>query len=219
LREARILLRDSDERRVLETLGDQLVDELNVKTWAVFDEATAGLRYRVVGDPTILGPKHGDLLPKILTSLEKLDSKKMDALRRAEPVKVRAGRGWVSMLPSEVKIEAVAPEGWVLAELGGYAVLLSTELDEALLREGLAREVVRRIQDLRKKAGLRIEEKITTYYEADPSLAAAIEEHAEYVRRETLSVALVNSGAPQGSPTEHARFDGHHLVIGLQRKA
>lgn len=217
LREARIVLRDSDERRALEALGDQLADELNVKTWAVVDDAAANLRYRVVGDLATLGPKHGDLLPKIQASLENLDAKKVAALRRGEQVKVRAGRAWVSVFPDEVEIEAVAPEGWALVEQGGYAVLLSTELDEALRREGLAREVVRRIQDLRKKADLRIEEKITTYYQADAQLAAAIEEHAEYVRRETLSLALVRGPAPEGSPHERVRFDGHELVLGLQR--
>jgi len=98
---------------------------------------------------------------------------------------------------------------------GASEVKLDTEITEELRLEGLAREVVRLIQDRRKKAGLNVEDRIHTCFEADGLLARAIEKHAEYIKNETLSVTIEHGkGDCHG---EQLLLEGEQIWIGLTR--
>jgi isoleucyl-tRNA synthetase len=100
----------------------------------------------------------------------------------------------------------------------GYTVAVSTELTTELMQEGLAREVVRRIQDLRKKADFRIEDRVTTYYKADGRLADAIAAWAGYIQTETLSEELLSADPPHGLVGDQANIEGNALVLAVRRK-
>jgi isoleucyl-tRNA synthetase len=95
-------------------------------------------------------------------------------------------------------------------------VALDTELTPDLLAEGLAREVVRRVQTLRKDADFQLDDHIVTTYETDDELAAVVAAWADYIRAETLSDELV-SGPPQaGARSESYTVDGHPLTLGVR---
>ena len=98
----------------------------------------------------------------------------------------------------------------------GYAVAVTTEVTPELLLEGQARELVHRIQNMRRDAGFEIAGHIATYYtgaDLDDTLAA----HAGYVKEETLSVALVKGEAPEGAHMATQEFDGLATTIGVLR--
>jgi isoleucyl-tRNA synthetase len=99
---------------------------------------------------------------------------------------------------------------------GAPEVKLNTEITEELRLEGLAREVVRAIQDRRKKLGLNVEDRIATRYEADGMLLRAIERHADYIKTETLSVTL-EQGRPDGFNGEQLMLEGEQIWIGLKK--
>jgi isoleucyl-tRNA synthetase len=99
---------------------------------------------------------------------------------------------------------------------GAPEVKLDTEITEELRLEGLAREVVRLIQDRRKKAGLNVEDRIHTCFEADGLLLRAIERHADYIKNETLSVAIEH-GKGDGCEGEQLLLEGEQIWIGLKR--
>src|SRR6185503_7679107 len=82
-----------------------------------------------------------------------------------------------------------AAEGFACAEESGYLVGLDTRLDDSLRREGLARELVRAVQDARKQAGLEVADRIVLSVEGDAAVAAALAEHREYLMNETLATA------------------------------
>jgi len=86
------------------------------------------------------------------------------------------------------------------------------------MQEGLAREVVRRVQDLRKKADFRIEDRITTYYKAEGKLAEAITAWADYIKAETLSEELSTADPPHGLATDKATIDGDALTLAVRRR-
>jgi isoleucyl-tRNA synthetase len=96
-------------------------------------------------------------------------------------------------------------------------VQLNTEITEELKLEGLAREVVRAIQDRRKKLGFNVEDRIHTRYEADGMLVRAIERHADYIKNETLSVTL-ERGRADDFDGEQMMIEGEQIWIGLKRK-
>ncbi|MGH7763976.1 MAG: class I tRNA ligase family protein, partial [Candidatus Dormibacteraceae bacterium] len=99
---------------------------------------------------------------------------------------------------------------------GASVVKLDTEITEELRLEGLAREVVRVIQDRRKKMGFNVEDRIDTRYEADGMLLRALQRHADYIKTETLSVTL-ESGRGDDFDGEQMMLEGEQIWIGLKR--
>jgi len=212
-----IKVRTPGEREVIEGLAAQVLEELNVKSLAFVEEPDL-VEYQIEPDPRLLGPKYGALYPKIKEALTGLDAYSVvEKVRSGEEVEVTTEGQKVVLLPQEVKIEPLPREGLAVAEEGGYLVGVTTSLTEELRREGLAREVVRRIQTLRKEADFKIEDTIVTYFEAHPILVQVMEEHGEYIKRETLSTALVQGGAPPGCVTKSYSIDGYGITLALKQ--
>jgi isoleucyl-tRNA synthetase len=99
---------------------------------------------------------------------------------------------------------------------GAPEVKLDTEVTAELRLEGLAREVVRLVQDRRKKLGLNVEDRIHTRYEADGMLVRALQKHGDYIKNETLSVTL-ESGRSDDFAGEQQMLEGEQIWIGLKR--
>ncbi|HKW58750.1 MAG TPA: DUF5915 domain-containing protein, partial [Candidatus Dormibacteraeota bacterium] len=99
---------------------------------------------------------------------------------------------------------------------GADDVRLDTEITEQLKLEGLAREVVRRIQDLRKRFGFNVDDRIYTRYVADGMIVRAIERHGDYIKNETLSLSL-EAGREDGFQGEQGMIEGEQVWIGLKR--
>jgi len=212
-----VKVRTLEEQEVIEGLVDPLLEELNVKSLAFVEERDL-VGYKIEPDPRLLGPKYGALYPKIKEALTSLDTYSVvEKVRSGEEVEVTVEGQKVVLLPEEVKIEPLPKEGLAVAEEGGYLVGVTTALTEELRREGLAREVVRRIQTLRKEADFKIEDTIVTYFEAHPILVEVIEEHREYIKRETLSTALVRGGAPRECIIKSYSIEGYGITLALKR--
>jgi isoleucyl-tRNA synthetase len=106
-------------------------------------------------------------------------------------------------------------EGYQVERAGTHAVALNLELDDALRREGLAREAVRAIQEARKNAGLNVEDRIRLTLGGDAELLAAVREHEEYVTGETLAVEVAyREGMISG---DAVTIEGRELAIGVER--
>jgi isoleucyl-tRNA synthetase len=103
----------------------------------------------------------------------------------------------LQLQPDEVLVEARSPEGYAAQEDGGYLVALSTELTAELEREGLARDVVRHVQELRKASGLQISDRIELFIESSSEmLQQTVQEHGQAIQSETLAVSLELGGEP-----------------------
>src|SRR6202171_4350137 len=140
--------------------------------------------------------------------------------RDAARLKVRQPLASIA-LPGEAlpeDVAAIVREELNVKELvfGAPEVKLNTEITEELRLEGLAREVVRAIQDRRKKLGLNVEDRIETRYDADGLLVRALERHGDYVKNETLSVTL-EKGRAEDFNGEEMMLEGEQIWIGLKR--
>jgi len=110
------------------------------------------------------------------------------------------------------------PEGAVLAEdEAGYAVGLDTRVTPELADEGLARELVHRIQNLRRSAGFEISDRIVAYYTGWERLRHVFDRHGAYVREETLADALLEEPPPPGAASEQQKIDGHEVTLAVRR--
>ena len=142
------------------------------------------------------------------------------AARDAARLKVRQPLASIALPGDELPEEIVAIIRDELnvknVTFGAAEVRLDTEITELLKLEGLAREVVRVIQDRRKRLGFNVEDRIDTRYDADGMLVRAIERHADYIKSETLSVTL-KLGREDGFEGEQGMIEGEQIWIGLKR--
>ncbi len=124
----------------------------------------------------------------------------------------------LSLLPEEVEVRIQAREGFAVASEGAYVAALVTELTQELIEEGLAREFVRRLQDLRKTADLEIADRIKVVYQASPALAQAVRAFADYIKSETLAIELTETANVHSWVQVEDEFDGEKVTIALERQ-
>jgi isoleucyl-tRNA synthetase len=208
-----VKLRTKDEARLLEQVLAQVLDELNLREVAAVDDVRDVVDFQVQPNLPMLGPKYGARLKDVRAALAKADPAEVYA-------QASAGQGLTvgefELLPEEVLVSAKDRPGYAVASEGGYIVAVSTEMTPELAREGMARELVHRIQNIRKSAGFDIADRIVTYYLAD-ELADVLGTHDEYIRQETLSREIVAGPPPQGAYVEEHDLEGVKVTLGVRR--
>ena len=216
LAEAAFSVGNADERQAVEKYGELMSDELNVKKVRLLDTSGEAVSFVVKPLPKQLGQKYGNKFPAIAKAVNAMDANAIaPSLLAGQPLKVTADGQDYDILPEEVEVRAQAKEGFAVANDGAYLVALVTHLTPELVREGLAREFVRRVQDLRKTAGLDVADRIKVYVTATPGLKEAIEANRDYVTAETLTMELSYSEPVPGSSITEDEFDGEKITVGL----
>jgi isoleucyl-tRNA synthetase len=214
LREAVIVAGDR-ERAAIERFASLVRDELNVKELRFVSEADELGRWELKPNYRTLGPRLGKRMPKMAEAVAALDPQKAAAtLRGGGTVGVVVDGENVSLSLEDVQLVLQPLEGYQVERAGTHAVALNLELDDELIREGLAREVVRAVQNARKAAGLNVEDRIELTLGGDDELVGAARAHEEYVAGEVLAVSVSYDGASAG---EVAEIKGRQLRIAVQR--
>ena len=135
-----------------------------------------------------------------------------------QPIEMVVGEQSISLLPDELNVKTIDRPGYSVSGEGGYLVAISTALTDELLQEGLAREIIRRIQTMRKDAGFRIEDTITTYFQADTPLLEVLSTWGDYIQQETLAVELLNQESPEEACVGEHSLGAHKITLGLVRR-
>ncbi len=207
-----------EERKAVEAYAELLADELNVKKVRALDTASDAVSYSLNPLPKQLGQKYGSRFPAVRQAVLAADATQAALkLLAGEPLPVTVNGETLEILPEEVEVRAQAKEGYAVATEGAYQAALVTDLTPELVEEGLAREFVRRVQDLRKTAELDIADRIRLQYQASAGLAKAINSFRDYVMGETLTVELKEGAAPQDWAAASDEFDGEKVTIGLKK--
>ncbi|NWG07938.1 MAG: isoleucine--tRNA ligase [Chloroflexi bacterium] len=219
LAEVAFSLGNANERKAVETHADLFMDELNVKKVRLLDASTEALSHTVKPLPKQLGQKYGNKFPAIQKAILAMNAEDVArTLMAGQPLKVTLDGAVYVVLPEEVEVKAQAKEGFAVAEDGPYVAALVTELTPELIQEGLAREFVRRVQDLRKSADLDVADRIELFVEASAGLRSAIEAHRDYITAETLTSTLVFGQPPAEAPVVEDAFDSEAVKVGLVKK-
>jgi isoleucyl-tRNA synthetase len=216
LAEMLVKVKSPAEREAITRLREQILDELNVKSLGFVEEDSELVSYLLRPVPSVLGPKYGKRMPAIQAALAGIDARQgARVLQRGEPLSVTLDGESLLLAPDEVKVYANERPGYSVAEEGGYVAAVSTTLTPELRREGLARELVRRLQDMRKSAGLDIADRIHVRYAAGEQAAAVLAEFADGVSQETLAVSL-EAGESAGYREDH-EVDGERVTFWIDK--
>jgi isoleucyl-tRNA synthetase len=219
LAEAAFSVGNPSERRAVENYAELFTDELNVKQVRLLDSATEAVSHTVKPLPKQLGQKYGNKFPAIQKAILGMNSEQAaHTLLEGQPLKVEANGASFDVLPEEVEVRALAREGFAVSEEGAYVAALVTELTPELVQEGLAREFVRRVQDLRKSADLDVADRIELFVEASPVLQSAVEAYKDYITAETLTSNLLFETPPEGASITEDDFEGEKVKVGLVKQ-
>jgi isoleucyl-tRNA synthetase len=215
---ARALVTVPAERRdAVAGLLDLVAAELNVKQVGFAAGEDGLVAYRLVPNFRALGPRFGRQAPAVAAAVREADAGELaPRLQRGERVDLDVpGLGRVELGPEEVGMVEEPVTGWRVVREGGASVALDLTITPELRLEGLARELVRTVQDLRKEAGLKVSDRIELAIDADGEVAEAVRAHGDYLRGETLAAALHR--APQGDGFEASfELDGTPVRLWLR---
>jgi isoleucyl-tRNA synthetase len=195
-----------------------VMEELNVKEVEFAESAEQLAGWRAKPNFRALGPRLGPKVKAIAARLAADDGSLAARLASGHTVTLTLDEGEeIELGPGDVELSQDVREGWGVAADGGMTVALDLELDDALRSEGLARELVRAIQDARKAAGLDVTDRIHLTVDGPDAVEEALQQHAGYVSNETLSSSMAVGHRSSAEHGEQATVDGQPVVIGVER--
>jgi isoleucyl-tRNA synthetase len=218
-----VVVATGQERIAVERLADIVRAELNVRRVRFVAGAQELSSYDVKANYRSLGPIFGKEMPLVAEAIAALDPVRVAATLQGEGTEARLGisvAGREHLLTAQdVILTLRAPTGYSVEREGAHAVALDLTIDEDLLREGRAREIVHAVQNARKNAGLAIDDRIQLDLGGERELLAAARDHAENLAAETLATGLSfeDADALDGAHREQTSVDGLPLVITLGR--
>jgi isoleucyl-tRNA synthetase len=176
--------------RALSDHREQILEELNVKSIEFIARDAGLVNYRIKPNLPRIGKLYGKRVPAIRTALEQADGAAVaGAVARGENFALDVDGETITLGAEDVLVETGSAEGFACGEDAGYLTALDTTETEELIREGLARELVRTVQDARKQAGLEVSDRIVLGISGSPGVTAALAEHRDYLMAETLATA------------------------------
>ncbi len=218
------------ERAAIERLEDVVREELNVRRVRFVAGAEELGEYEVKANYRTLGPRFDKDMPRAAEAIAALDPAHVAAaVREGRELGIAIDGRDHTLSSEDLLLSMRAPEGYTVEREGAHAVALDLAIDDELLREGRAREIVHAVQNARKSAGLQVEDRIALVLGGDAALLEAAQAHRDYLVGETLAVELA-LGEPQldgdgdareaaMDHSEQAAVDGLTLAISLSRVA
>lgn len=215
LRNVVLVSADADVRSHLESMSEVIAEELNVKTVEVREHEEELVHLDAKANFKALGPRLGKSMPKAAKAIATLNPPEICELRNGGSLTLELDDDEVLEITlADVEIRRTEREGMTVANEGDITVALDTRLDDDLIVEGWAREIVSRIQNLRKEADLAVEDRIIVRYDLPDTARRAAETHTELIRSETLAVELAPANLPDTVPAD---INGEPCRITVER--
>lgn len=194
-----------------------VADELNVKNVKFTEDVRDFTSYSFKPQLKTVGPKYGKMLGGIRQGLEQLDGNAaMDEINETGSLKLDVNGQEITLFKEDLLIDTAQIPGYVSENDNGITVVLDTNLTEELLEEGFVREIVSKIQTMRKEAGFEVMDKITVTYEGSEKAESVFEKHGEEIGNEVLAVA-VTKAQPAGYVKEW-KINGEAVNLGVQKE-
>lgn len=191
---------------------DILKEELNVKKVAFISDSSGFASYEIKPQLRTLGPKYGPLIGKIREHLAQCDSSALvNAVRKGETVTVSIDNTLVAFKEEDLLISDKNKEGYQTVSEKGITVILNTELSQELIQEGLMRELVSKIQTMRKESGFNVTDHIVVTYSCGEKLAEVIEKYKSEIMQDTLADSIT-----AGSGASLKDINGEEISLSLE---
>ena len=182
--------KNNDERNEIENAKSQILSEINVKSIEFLDNKDSLLVKELKPNFKLLGPRYGKVINAVAQEIKKLSNKEIEILENEGHITLVVQNEEVLISIDDVEINYKDIEGLSVATDGKQTIALDLKLDEKLIEEGITREIVNRIQNIRKNQGLDVTDKIEINLKKTPKLEQALKSNLEYIKGETLAIKL-----------------------------
>ncbi|MBV61279.1 MAG: isoleucine--tRNA ligase [Nevskiales bacterium] len=216
LAQVSVVLEPGVEREAIEQVRDLILDEVNVEALDYVDGRSELIQRTVKPNFRVLGKRAGKQMKQLAGLIQQLDEAQINAAADGQPITVELGGQAFELAGDDLIIETQGAEGWAALREGGITVAVDTTMTPELRAKGLAREVINRIQNLRKQADFAVTDRIRVRWQADGVLAEALEAHGDWIARETLATELA-SGDVDAAISESFDLDGAILTLHVTR--
>ncbi|GIV59081.1 MAG: isoleucine--tRNA ligase [Rhodothermaceae bacterium] len=205
------------EREAVEQVEAIIRDEVNVKAVEYVAGTSGVVRRSAKPNFKVLGRRLGKLMKPVNEAVRALSDDAIERYLTDGRLTLHVDGQEVALGPGDLEVVSEGIEGWLVGQEGGVTVALDTTITDELRAEGLARETVNRIQNLRKQANFEVTDRIAVRFRATPRLREAVRRHAEWIRNETLALELEEATHPEGDLVERFEIDAEEVTVGVRR--
>ncbi len=181
---------DPSVKEQILAVADLIKSEVNVKEIEMIDDASGILVKNIKPNFRTLGPKFGKDMKHVISAVNKLEPADITAIERDGEINIEVNGKMTTLQLDDVEITSQDIEGWLVASNAGLTVALDVTLNDELKKEGIARELVNRIQNLLKDSGFEVTDKIDIKIKKDGVVESAVQDNLEYIKNETLTANL-----------------------------
>ena len=181
---------DNQDREDILAIENLIISEVNVKEIELLDDASGILVKNIKPNFKVLGPKYGKEMRLVGAAIQTLTQEDINKIEKEGVIDLKFDDNFVKLSIDEVEISSQDIEGWLVANQAGLTVALDVTISDELRKEGNARELINRVQNLRKESGLEVTDKIKLSIENNSILAKAVEANEQYIKNETLTAEL-----------------------------
>jgi len=199
LQKIMIPIRNITEKESILNVKEMILSEINVKELELLDDASSILVKEIKPNFKSLGPRFGKNIQFVIAAIQKLDENQLKTIESNEEIEISIKGENITLSAADVEIQSKDIQGWLVANNKGITVALDIQLNEKLIEEGIARELINRIQNLRKDSGFEVTDKIILYLTPHKALKNALNNNLEYIKKETLTQEIYIQDKVEGA--------------------
>ena len=203
--------------RHIDAVRDLILNEVNVKELELIEQTTGIITKRIKPNFKTLGPKYGKYMKQIAALTAQFSQERIAEIESAPESVLEIDGQQIVVTPADFEITSEDMPGWLVASEGKLTVALDITLTDELRAEGVARELINRIQNIRKDSGFEVTDKIRVEIEQKELVADAVARYADYIGSQTLAVEVKSSAEPQGEVVVATDIDEEPLRIAVAR--
>ena len=194
-----------------------IMNEVNVKQVELIEDTTGIITKRIKPNFKTLGPRYGKYMKQIAAMTAEFSQERIAQIEAAPETVLDLGSEQITVTPADFEISSEDMPGWLVASEGKLTVALDITVTDELRAEGVARELINRIQNIRKESGFEVTDKIRVEIENKPCVAEGIARYADYIASQTLAVEVRSSDDPQGEAVVASDVDEEPIRIAVTR--
>jgi isoleucyl-tRNA synthetase len=208
---------DRNKSDAVKYMKDVILDEVNIKELIVLDDDSEIVSKSAKVNFKSIGPKFGKKVKPAAEAIKSFGKDEISAIESGRNIELNIDGETLTIKPDDVEIISSEIKGWVVENEGGVTVALDTELTNELIEEGLAREFVNRIQNMRKDAGFDVTDRIKIFFNGSEKLVDAIISFQKYVSNETLAESLSKDERSNGNNKQELKIGEFDCTIQIEK--
>jgi len=217
LRQIIIPVLNENEKSVIERMKNIILEEVNVKEINFVGESSGIINKKAKPNFKLLGPKYGKDMKLIAEAIKAFDNHKINEIEKAGSVKINLNGNEFEITREDLEVQTENIEGWIIESEDYLTVALDTKLDDELINEGIAREFVSKVQNIRKEMLMDVNDRINIRYRADAELAGAINDQHKYIEEQTMAVKLESGADEKTNGYEEINLNGKICKVLIEK--